>query len=423
MARTKPALVGDPWPTERVRVDRALMRVTAEEVRSKLNLPAEPLAAMDGYAVRFTDLEGARTGHPAVLRLVGSLGPSDRASKKGHLVGLKEALEVATGAPMPAGADVVVKAEDARVTDGQDVNVFREWPRWRNVALAGEDVVKGSVILGRSQIVTPAALALCLACGRTRLAVRKRPAVGVLSVGTELVRFPPAKGGRTRPGTYNNYSNMVRGYLEGRGMIAVDLGICRDSVAEVRSTIERHLDSVDAFLTIAGSSVGKADVVSDAVESITGAEVVFHGLRLVPIRPTGLAVVRREGTPKPVVLLPGHAVSAALATFTVALPIVNILSGQPAEQGRIVVGAAARAVFENSRPLDALYLTRVTLTEEGGYAATPLPWGSNLLGSLSEANGFVRLKAHGMVEASGKIQVELLGPAELGRIHVQRDPR
>ena len=414
MEKAKLALEGTSWPTEKVRVDRALMRVSSGDVRSLRDLPPRSVAAMDGYAVRQRDLKGAAVDRPVTLTVVGSVRPYGIGSAKGA-VGPGEALQVATGAPMPAGADLVVKEEDVRALEGSGVEVSREFPRWKNVSLSGEDVRKGSVILRRSQTVTAASLALCLACSTTTLRVKRRPRAGVLSVGSELVEFPRPAKSKHRVGPFNNYSNMVRGYLEARGVETVSLGICEDGKEDVRLAIEKGLEIVDVITTIAGSSVGEYDLVSEALESIPGSELLFHGIRAVPIKPTGLAIVRRKGVTKPVVILPGHAVSAALATFAVALPVVNMLSGQDPDFGRVSVVARTEEELANRRPLDAYFLMKLR-REDGSLVATPLKWGSNLLGSLSEASGFVRLGANKKVEASSSVEVELLGPAELARV-------
>lgn len=415
MARTETALEGSPWPSERVRVDKALMRISAAEAKSSRNLPSSHIAAMDGYAVKSADLKGSRFNSPVLLKVRGILGPSDILPAGKSRVAPGEAFEVATGAPLPSGADLVVKAEDAKGGDGSFVKIFREFPRWKNVFRLGEDVRKSSPILRKSQPVTPAALALCLACGKKDVMVSRRPLVGVLSVGTELVEFPRQRGTGARKGRYNNYSNMVRGYVEARGLVAVSLGICPDNRELIQSTIQEKIDGVDCILTIAGSSVGRADLVAEVLGSIPRTELLFHGVRAAPIRPTGLAVVRRKGATKLVVMLPGHAVSAALATFTVALPAINMLSGQPADFGRISVNAEAEEKFENRRALDTLFLARVT-RKNGEYRATPLPWGSNLLRSLSEANGFVHLGARQRIGVSSRVDVELLGAGELLRV-------
>ena len=413
--RMKSALGGGRWPIEKVRVDRALMRISSRDVVSRRTLPPRSIAAMDGYAVRSADLKAARAGNPVTLTVRGRLAPSDVRSRVRHLVGPGEAYEVATGAPIPQGSDLVVKVEEVKPDGSSSVKVFREFPQWKNVSLVGEDLRPGSVILRRSEVITPAALALCLGCGEVAVDVMKKPSVGVLSVGTELVEFPPTPGRRRPGGTYNNYSSLVRGYLETRGVEAISLGVCGDDTGEIRTTVEKHLRRVDAIWTIAGSSVGAADLVTEALALIPKSELVFHGLRVLPIRPTGVAVVRR-GRSKPVVMLPGHAVSAALATFVVGLPAVNMLLGLGASFGRVAVSAVARERFENDRPVAALLLAKVTKVPDGSYEASPLAWGSNLLHNLSTANGFVRLPAHREFGVSSKVEVELLGPAEPSRI-------
>ncbi len=389
---------------ERVPVDSALGRISAEDVHSDRSIPAVDSSAMDGYAVRFSELKDACPSHPSVFRVKSSLSPGSRQPRR--RLGPHETYYVATGAPVPPGADVVVKVEEARLS-GEDVLVSLSVPRWKNIVPCGEDVRKGATLVRRGQIVSAPDIALLVAMGRRELRVFRKPRVGIVSTGDEL--SPP--GSRAKWRKVNNYSNLVAAYLSDSGASPVPLGIVKDDLSSIVRLVEKRFADLDAFVTIGGSSLGRRDFTSRALKSMGGCKELFHGVRLVPVKPTGMYMVRG----KPVVLLPGHSVAASISFFLVVRPTVNILSGLQFDSRTPLVDAALTEKVTNSRPLGAVYL--VKLVKQGGaYSATPLRWGSNLISSLASANGYVQTQPHTASEAGSAVTVALLGGSEILRI-------
>ncbi len=389
--------------SELVSVDRSMGRVCVTTIRSKLDIPKSTTSAMDGYAIRSEDTRKASPPDPCRLRI---RAPSEGQHGAGVVLRRGEAVAVSTGAELPRGSDAVLRVEQARV-ECDNVLVSGQIPKWKNISFAAEDVRVGQVLLRKGDMITAAGMALLMSAGIARVRVRRILKVGIISVGERLTSF-----GRPSPGrTVSNYANLTLGYLSELGTKATILGIVGNDASEASRLIERAARDFDMVMTIGSASVGSGDLAPDAVLRCPGSKMVFHGLRAVPLRPVGLASVGG----KPVVLLPGHAVSAALSFFVIALPVLNQVSGLKPDSRTAMVEATTADEFSNGRPMDAYLLA--TLKKRGGaYTARPLGWGSNLQSNLALANGFVHLGRGESVPAGRTIEVELFGSSQILRV-------
>lgn len=402
LARALQALLEEASPVgvRRVSVLEALDHFSAREYSAKWDVPKSDVSAMDGYALRAADL--ACSGPARTFKVVGSSVAGGRLR-----VGPGEAYYVSTGAPIPRGADTVVRVEETRYVDEHTISVGVCHPPGKNVSRRGEDLKRGELVVAAGGLVSPAVVGVLAYFGVRRVKVYARPRVGVLSVGDELVDF----AGHRKPAAgecYNNNAWLIRCYLRRLGFEPEYFGVVGDDEGEVRARVLRALRRVDVLVTLGGTSVGLRDTTPDAVGSIPGSRFLFHGLRAVPIKPVGAAVVEGGGRKRFVVLLPGHVVSAALGFHTVCVPLLVRLSGGMADALSLRVPATLDSPLENSRNLEALYL--VALKRSGcELSAEPLGWGSNLMGHLLKASGFVRVGAGERLEAGTRVFVEVLG--------------
>jgi molybdenum cofactor synthesis domain-containing protein len=220
----------------------------------------------------------------------------------------------------------------------------------------------------------------------------------------------------------NNYAHLISGFLSALGAHPILLGIAKDNQEEIAAIVQRGVEECDMVITIAGSSVGARDFTPNAILSLKHSSMMFQGMKMVPIRPAGLALVSN----KPVIIVPGHAVSAALTFFVLVLPILNLLSGLPRTSRRVLLKATVEGgEFSNEKPVEALELVLLKEKESDSkgsvdYMALPLEWGSNLIQTLSKANGFVRVKPGQKIRESEEVVVQLFGGFELERIIQER---
>ena len=244
-----------PLPPERVPILETLGQVLAEDVYADMDIPPLTNTAMDGYAVRAADTAGASLDRPARLRVVYDLAAgytTDVAVTPGT------AIRIMTGAPIPPGADAVVRFEDTK-QEGEWVEVFSEVPVGKNVRYAGEDVKKGALILPKGTEIRPQEIGMLAALGRPEALVHRRPRVGILATGDEVIEIDaPWQPGKIRnANSYSNAAQVIR-----YGGIPVLLGVARDDVEELTAKIRSALEQeVDLLITSGGVSVGDFDVV------------------------------------------------------------------------------------------------------------------------------------------------------------------
>lgn len=389
--------------SESVPVHKSLNRILAEEVRAEASVPSFDKSAMDGYAVIAEDTFGASQMNPSLLKLIGEskIGEAGRIFLRRG-----ESVAIATGAPVPQGANAVVMIENTKRLDTGDIEIYSPVAPGENVAQVGEDVTKGTVVLEKGRKLKPPDLGLLVALGHKTVSVVRRPRVGVLSTGNELSETSPAPAGKivdvNRP--------VLMAMVEECGGASVDLGIAKDDAEQISQKLAQGLRMSDLVIVTAGTSVGKGDLVPDIINALGKPGMLVHGIAMRPSLPTGLAVV--EG--KPMISLPGLPVSAMLAFSTFVQPLIlRMLGTEPDPQPRIKARATRRIV---GVPGFRTFI-RVLVREEGGkLLAEPLRTpGSGILTTLTRANGIVVVpeNVEGFDEGAD-VDVQLFRPVQRG---------
>jgi len=396
------ALPPKPSPSELVPVPEALNRILAEDVTAEASLPSFDKAAMDGYAVVAEDTFGASQTTPVLLRLIGE-------SKIGEtptiLLHRGETAAIATGAPVPQGANAVVMIEHTKRLDTGSVEVHSAVTPEENVAQVGEDVRQGTVVLEIGRRLKPPDLGLLVALCRKSVRVVRKPRVGVLSTGNEL------SAGKSSGGKIADVNRpTLMAMVEESGGMPVDLGIARDDPKQISQRITGGLRSTDLVLVTAGTSVGKGDLVPDVINALGKPGMLVHGIAMRPSLPTGLAVVNG----KPIVSLPGLPVSAMFAFSTFVQPLIlKMLGAEPDPQAKIRARATKRIV---GVPGFRTFIRVRVKEEEGKLVAEPLRTpGSGVLTTRTRANGIVVIpeNVEGFDEGA-EIEVQLFRPVERG---------
>jgi molybdopterin molybdotransferase len=363
-----------PLESEEIALDQAWGRVLAREIIAAVAVPAFDRAAMDGYAVRAEETFGASDYVPAVLRCVGRSRPGLRCLAT---VGSLEVVEVATGAPLPCGADAVVPVESTRV-EGERVLVSEAVPQGRNVGRRGEDIAPGTIVLDAGRVVRPQDLGVLSAVGAARVAVVRRPRVAALITGDELL----APGTPARDFRIPDVNSVMIAAL-----VARDGGSCEvtgplpDQREAIREAILDSARRSDLILVSGGSSAGLEDHVPGIISEL--GRLIAHGLALRPASPTGVGMIV-EGE-RPVVMLPGNPVSCLCGYDFVAGPLVRRLGGRPGRWPYYSV----RLPLARKLPsvVGRVDYARVRI---GSGQVEPLSSsGASILSSVSRADGFV----------------------------------
>lgn len=347
--------------------------VLAREVVADEDIPSFASSAMDGFAVRAADVAGAAPGAPVELRIVGRalIGRAPEGT-----VGHGEAIRIATGAPIPAGADAVVPIEDCEV-EGERVRVLATVPEGKHVRPAGEDLRAGQVLVPAGRRLGAPELGLLAAAGAAQVSIHPRPRVVVLSTGDELVELSRAPAfGQVR----DSNAYLLYGALREAGAIPVLAGIVPDDVDRFRETVLSYLIQADAFVSSGGVSVGERDVVKAAF--FRRGQVEFFRVAMQPGMPQGFGHV--EG--KPYFGLPGNPVSVFVSFEVFVRPALLKMMGRRQLARPEVV---ARLEEDVSGPRHKTQFARVLVRRGAdGWLARPTGGrGSNLIGTVARANG------------------------------------
>ncbi|HYV99770.1 MAG TPA: gephyrin-like molybdotransferase Glp [Gemmatimonadaceae bacterium] len=360
--------------------------VLARDVISPVALPLWANSAMDGYACRTDDVARASADAPVTLRVVDDVRAGAFPQRP---IGPGLATRIATGAPVPDGADCVVRVED---TDGgtEVVRIRDARDAGRNVRPRGEDVGQNTVALAQGTLLGPAQISLLASVGAAWVPVHRKPRVGIVTTGDELVpveRFNEVLAGE-RIVSSNSYG--LAAQVRSAGGEPVDFGIVPDDERAVREAIERA-SACDLIITSAGVSVGEADYIRRAVETLRG-KLEFWRVRMRPGAPLAFGSVRG----KPWIGLPGNPVSSFVTFELFARPAIRALLGAPHAAPRRVQVVAADA-YAVSVPLT--HFLRVTL--EAAAHGPPRarlagPQASNIMSSLARADALLIVPAdHG----------------------------
>jgi len=372
----------EPLEPEEVEILDALGRVLAEGVYSDMEIPPFDNSAMDGYAVRAGDTAEANPDAPVTLQVIGNLAAGYTTEL---VVEPGTAIRIMTGAPLPAGADAVVRFEEtseglsAGERVGNQVAVFNQVVIRENVRLAGEDIREGELALAEGTILRAQEIGVLASLGRARVRVIRRPRVAILATGDELVAIDqPLTPGKIR--NSNEYSNAV--LVQRYGGIPVRLGMARDDVDELTAKIRVGLaQRVDLFLTSAGVSVGDYDVVKDVLSA--EGEMHFWQVRMKPGKPLAFGVI--QGVP--ILGLPGNPVSAMVSFEQFARPAILKMLGKTRLRKPTVEAILEEDVESSGRR----NFKRAVITKRDGeyYASVAGPQGSGILMSMVKANGLV----------------------------------
>lgn len=397
-------------PPERKPLMQALGQVLAEDVIAPFDIPPLDNTAMDGYAVRAGDTAGASEAAPVELRVTANLAAG---YVHAGSVGPGEAIRIMTGAPIPAGADAVVPFEETdevlrglgeRPASGGSVRVFKAASPGANVRGRAGDIASGSIVIPAGRVLRPSEIGVLASIGASEVSVFRRPVVGVLSTGDEIT----APGEALLPGRiYDANSPAIASMVAKAGGIPRPLGIAKDTVEDLTARIRQGLDA-DMIVTSAGVSRGDFDVVKDVLAR--EGQIDFWTVRMRPGKPLAFgAFTAPDGRTVPHLGLPGNPVSSMVSFELFGRAAIFAMLGRSDWQ-RPVIRATVRQRVVNTDPRRFFGRCFATQGEDGRwYADLTGPQGSNILTSMSAANGLAIVpETVEVVEAGGEVDVMML---------------
>lgn len=396
-------LVLAPLGSETVALADAATRVLAHDIAAPVDAPPFDRSGVDGFALRAADTAGASDLAPKRLTLNAEVIACGHAPAVAIAPGTATA--IATGGVIPRGADAVVMVEHTELLDDAAPTIALRRPAapGQFIAYAGSDIARGETLLRKGARLGSREIGMLAACGLAAVEVVRRPRVGVLSTGDELV--PP---GRPLPpaGVYDSNGAIVAAAVAEAGGVAVPFGAVPDDEAALERAVRTALEQCDMVVLSGGTSKGAGDLSHRVISRLGEPGILVHGVALKPGKPLCLAVA--DG--KPLAVLPGFPTSAIFTFHAFVAPVIRAYAGLPAEAARTV---EARVPVRIASELGRTEFVLVALTQgDGGPAAFPTGKGSGAVTSFSQADGFLEIDALASAfEADRTARVTLIGDA------------
>ncbi len=370
-------------PEEKPILD-AVGQVLAEDIVGTFDVPPWDNTAMDGFAVRSSDLRDASSDSPVILSVVGSVAAGQLPDRD---VTSGSAVRIMTGAPIPVGADSVVPFEDTDEAERKgseplsEIGVRTPTAVGENIRPAGQDIGAGENVLARGTVLGPAATGVLASIGYSSVKVVRRPTVAVIATGNELVE-PGSEQPAGKIFDTNSYS--LSAAVAQAGGLPRKLGIAQDSLESLSEKLQEGLDS-DFLITSAGVSKGDYDMVKDVLARY--GEIDFWSVRMRPAKPLAFGTLRhQDGRRVPHLGLPGNPVSALVAFEQFGRPAIHRQMGKP-PAARPTIDAVLEEPIYNADSRRVYARAVVTRRDGRYYAKLTGHQSSNLLTSMARANG------------------------------------
>lgn len=399
--RFRDALGPVPHREEEVDLDEALGRVLGRDVVAAIDVPNFDRSNVDGFAVKAADTWGAEEEAPRELRL-GTSTVITPGTIPAVALGRGEAIGIATGAPLPRGADAVVMVEHTD-RDGESVAVRKPVTPGANLTFAGTDITRGETVLRAGELLTARETGVLAAIGVGRVSVIRRPVVAILSTGDELV----APGGPISPGQiYDSNSRILSDSVRELGGVPRILGIGRDDEEDLRRLMGEAMKA-DLILLSGGTSKGAGDLSYRIVEELGSPGIVVHGVALKPGKPICLAVA--DG--KPVVILPGFPTSAIFTFHEFVAPLILEMGARTADPTVTIDARIPFRVTSEKGRTEYLLVGLVGASDAATLpTAYPMGKGSGSVTTFSHADGFVTIaRQQEFIDRGETVSVRLLG--------------
>ncbi len=375
----------------------ALGTIFSKPIVAPESIPAFERSTVDGYAVKSRDTYGASESMPAFLNVVGEITMGQEA---GITINKGEAALIHTGGMLPIGADAVVMIEYTDKAAEKEIAVYHPVGVNENLVKMGEDVNNGELVFEAGKKIRPGDIGGLMALGITQIEVYKKPLVGIISTGDEVVS-PEQKIQLGQVRDINSYT--LKALVEKTGAIPKLYGIVSDDRQKLEETLKKAYLEMDMLIVTAGSSASTRDLTSEVVQTLGKPGVLVHGINVRPGKPTILAVC--DG--KPIVGLPGNPVSAFVIANLFVTPIIKKLSGIVNYSSIDTIPAiSVLNIASVSGREDWVPVRLIGKNELNQILVEPIFYKSNLIFSIIKADGLIRIPEH-LNGISANSEVEL----------------
>ncbi len=400
LQRFESALFPRELATEQRKLAEAVGSTLARDILSPIDVPPFDRSNVDGFAVRSTDLASAAEFAPVRLVLNEEVIACGTAPTRPVVP--ETATPIATGGPIPRGADAVVMVEHTQPSGSGRIEVRRAATPGQFVSFAGSDIARGETLLRSGTVIGSREIGMLAACGIAEVRVARSVQVAVISTGDELVQ----PGEALRPAAiYDSNGAIVAAAINENGGKAVFCGAIPDDEAQLEAVMHRALAESDMVVLSGGTSKGAGDVSHRIIARLGRPGIICHGVALKPGKPLCLAVC--DG--KPVVILPGFPTSAMFTFHDMIVPVLRRMAGLPSRSDATVT---AKVPVRIASELGRTEFVMVSLVEGAdGLVAYPSGKGSGAITSFSQADGFLRIDALAdQMPAGSEAEVTLFTP-------------
>jgi putative molybdopterin biosynthesis protein len=382
LARFEAALFPFRVPSEPRKLSDALGCALTEDVVAPIDVPPFDRSNVDGFAVRSSDLAAANETSPVRAMLNDEVIACGVAPARPVLSGT--ATSIATGGPLPRGADAIVMVEHTQPAGPRAIEIRRAASPGQFVSYAGSDIARGEALLRAGTIVGSREIGMCAACGIAEVPVARKPRVAVMSTGDELVQ--PGEP-LTPAAIYDSNGAIVTAAISENGGEAVFLGAIADDEVLLEAAMRQALGAYDMVVVSGGTSKGAGDVTHRVIARLGKPGIIAHGVALKPGKPLCLAVC--DG--KPVIILPGFPTSAMFTFHDMIVPVLRRMAGLPPRSDAKVT---AKIPVRIASELGRTEFVMVSLVEgSDGLIAYPTGKGSGAITSFAQADGFLKIDA------------------------------
>ena len=365
---------------EAVAVEQALGRLTFKAVYALRSTPHYNACAMDGIALNSQLTYGATETTPVKLSA-------------------SQFMRVDTGDPLPQGCDCVVMIEDVIEIGGEGVELAVAAVPWQHVRQIGEDISAGDMILPSYQVITPAVQGALLACGVRRISAVRKPLIGIITTGDEIV---PSETEEPAEGEIIEFNSKIfAGMLAQWGAAAKSYPTVKDNAEDIKLALEKALEECDAVILNAGSSAGREDYSHSVIKSV--GTVLYHGIAIRPGKPTILGYCGE----KPIIGVPGYPVSGIIVMEQLVKPVIAAITGRRFEAAEVISAIAARTLTSSLKYREFIRVRLGYVNER--MVAVPLESGAGVVSSFIKADGIIDVPQNSEgVRAGETVKVHLL---------------